>query len=50
MLLILLVDGGPVFIFAQTVRIKLVLPQAVQLSMCIFIGKSVVMHLNEVPD
>ena len=30
--------------------IKLVSPQAAQLSMCIFIGKSVVMHLYEGPD
>ena len=37
-------------VFAQTVRIKLVLPQATQLSMRIFTGKSVVMHLHKGPD
>ena len=36
--------------FAQTVRIKLVSPQAALLSMCIFTGKSVVMHLHVGPD
>ena len=36
--------------FARTVCIKLVSPQAAQLSMCIFMGKSVMIHLHEGPD
>ena len=35
------------YFFAQTVDMKLVLPQAAQLSMSIFIEKSVVLHLQE---
>ena len=41
---------SPKLFFAQTVHIKLFLPQAAQLSMWVFIGKSVVMYLHEGPD
>ena len=44
------VRGQPPGFFAQTVRIKLASPQAAQLSMSIFIGKSVEMHLPKGPD
>ena len=43
-------DKSQVGFFAQTVRIKVVSPQAAHPSMCIFTGKSVVLHLHEGPD
>ena len=45
--LLVLIDN---FFFAQSVRIKLAWPQAAQLSIHFFPGKSVVLHLCEGPD